>query len=87
MVDLKNVVKDKKFWMASFIIAWAAALQVRYLYSNPYLFSSLLFSSILHLFSCAALRFQFQGHMMWLQRQDSFKEKFGNSQDHPQNPN
>lgn len=28
-MELKNVVKDKKFWMASFIIAWAAALQVR----------------------------------------------------------
>ncbi|BAT93609.1 hypothetical protein VIGAN_08012400 [Vigna angularis var. angularis] len=42
-MELKNVVKDKKFWMASFIIAWAAALQ---------------------------------GHMMWLQRQNSFKEKF-----------
>ncbi|XP_027936418.1 uncharacterized protein LOC114191446, partial [Vigna unguiculata] len=53
-MELKNVVKDKKFWMASFIIAWAAALQ---------------------------------GHMMWLQRQNSFKEKFGNPQDHPQNPN
>ncbi|RDX76060.1 hypothetical protein CR513_43995, partial [Mucuna pruriens] len=43
-MELKNVVKDKKFWMASFLIAWAAALQ---------------------------------GHMMWLQRQDSFKHKFG----------
>ncbi|XP_061372278.1 uncharacterized protein LOC133314766 [Gastrolobium bilobum] len=44
-MELKNVVKDKKFWVASFLIAWAAALQ---------------------------------GHMMWLQRQDSFKQKFGN---------
>ncbi|TKY50656.1 hypothetical protein E2542_SST22160 [Spatholobus suberectus] len=47
-MELKNVVKDKKFWMASFLIAWAGALQ---------------------------------GHMMWLQRQDSFKQKFGNPDD------
>ncbi|CAF1809035.1 unnamed protein product [Brassica oleracea var. botrytis] len=42
--DLKTIVKDKRFWAASFLIAWAAGLQ---------------------------------GHMMWLQRQDSFKQKFG----------
>lgn len=53
-MELRNVVKDKKFWMASFLIAWAAALQ---------------------------------GHMMWLQRQDSFKHKFGNPDDHPHNSN
>ncbi|XP_058207056.1 uncharacterized protein LOC131320377 [Rhododendron vialii] len=41
--DAKKLLKDKKFLFASFLIAWAAALQ---------------------------------GHMMWLQRQDSFKEKF-----------
>jgi len=51
------------------------------------LFSSLLFSSILHQFSSVALRFHFQGHIFWLQRQNSFKQKFGNPQDHPQNPN
>ncbi|OIV91224.1 hypothetical protein TanjilG_30446 [Lupinus angustifolius] len=43
-MKLKKVVEDKKFWVASFLITWAAALQ---------------------------------GHMMWLQRQDSFKHKFG----------
>ncbi|KAK1409494.1 hypothetical protein QVD17_36020 [Tagetes erecta] len=42
--DVKKLLNDKKFWFASFLIAWAAALQ---------------------------------GHMMWLQRQDSFKQKFG----------
>ncbi|XP_022962147.1 uncharacterized protein LOC111796233 [Cucurbita pepo subsp. pepo] len=45
-MEVKNLLKDKKFWFASFLIAWAAALQ---------------------------------GHMMWLQRQDSFKQKFGTS--------
>ncbi|CAL0300466.1 unnamed protein product [Lupinus luteus] len=43
-MKLKRVVQDKKFWAASFLIAWAAALQ---------------------------------GHVMWLQRQDAFKHKFG----------
>ncbi|KAI3793367.1 hypothetical protein L1987_35985 [Smallanthus sonchifolius] len=42
--DVKKLLNDRKFWFASFLIAWAAALQ---------------------------------GHMMWLQRQDSFKHKFG----------
>ncbi|PNY07326.1 hypothetical protein L195_g003818 [Trifolium pratense] len=51
-MELKKVMKDKKFWFASFLITWAAALQ---------------------------------GHMMWLQRQDSFKQKFPNlDEDHPQ---
>ncbi|XP_077216947.1 hexose transporter [Tasmannia lanceolata] len=36
--------KDKRFWLASFLVAWAGALQA---------------------------------HMMWIQKQDSFKEKFG----------
>jgi len=26
---IENVVKEKRFWMESFIIAWAASLQVR----------------------------------------------------------
>ncbi|CAN6704997.1 unnamed protein product [Malus baccata var. baccata] len=39
-----KLLNDKKFWVASFLIAWAAALQ---------------------------------GHMMWVQRQESFKQKFG----------
>ncbi|XP_044978698.1 uncharacterized protein LOC123445731 [Hordeum vulgare subsp. vulgare] len=43
-VDLSKLVKEKRFWAASFLIAWAAALQ---------------------------------GHMMWLKRQDAFKDKFG----------
>ncbi|KAK9186900.1 hypothetical protein WN944_018289 [Citrus x changshan-huyou] len=42
--EAKQLLKDKKFWFASFLIAWAAALQ---------------------------------GHVMWLQRQDSFQQKFG----------
>ncbi|KAI5659853.1 hypothetical protein M9H77_28646 [Catharanthus roseus] len=40
----KLLLKDKKFWFASFLIVWAAALQ---------------------------------GHMMWIQKQDSFQQKFG----------
>ncbi|GMN57261.1 hypothetical protein TIFTF001_026371 [Ficus carica] len=44
-MEVRDLLKDKKFWVASFLIAWAAALQ---------------------------------GHMMWMQRQDSFKQKFGN---------
>ncbi|XP_042512592.1 uncharacterized protein LOC122087505 [Macadamia integrifolia] len=43
-MEARKLLKAKKFWLASFLIAWAAALQ---------------------------------GHMMWLQRQDSFKQKFG----------
>lgn len=43
-MEVKNLLKDKKFWFASFLIAWAAGLQ---------------------------------GHMMYLQKQDSFKQKFG----------
>lgn len=27
-MELNKVVKDKKFWFASFLITWAAALQV-----------------------------------------------------------
>ncbi|PWA90428.1 hypothetical protein CTI12_AA034840 [Artemisia annua] len=46
--DVKKLIYDKKFWFASFLIGWAAALQ---------------------------------GHMMWLQRQDKFKEKFGSVDD------
>ncbi|KAL7614081.1 uncharacterized protein LOC111912251 [Lactuca sativa] len=46
--DVKKLLNDKKFWLASFLIGWAAALQ---------------------------------GHMMWLQRQDSFKQKFGTLDD------
>ncbi|KAL4379580.1 hypothetical protein GQ457_02G022990 [Hibiscus cannabinus] len=42
--DAQTLIKDKRLWFASFLIAWAAALQ---------------------------------GHMMWMQRQDSFKQKFG----------
>ncbi|PIN20842.1 hypothetical protein CDL12_06480 [Handroanthus impetiginosus] len=42
--EIRQLLKDKRFWFASFLIAWAAALQ---------------------------------GHMMWMQRQDSFKQKFG----------
>ncbi|XP_010669831.2 uncharacterized protein LOC104886964, partial [Beta vulgaris subsp. vulgaris] len=47
-MEVKNLVKDKKFWVASFLIAWAAGLQ---------------------------------GHMMWLQKQESFKQKFGDLND------
>ncbi|XP_043698376.1 uncharacterized protein LOC122649079 [Telopea speciosissima] len=43
-MEARKLLKDKKFWLASFLIAWAAGLQ---------------------------------GHMMWLQKQDSFKQKFG----------
>ncbi|KAK4754584.1 hypothetical protein SAY87_002688 [Trapa incisa] len=43
-MEAKKLLKDKKFWFASFLITWAAALQA---------------------------------HMMWMQKQDSFKQKFG----------
>ncbi|XP_057979474.1 uncharacterized protein LOC131165567 [Malania oleifera] len=43
-MEAKKLLKDRKFWFASSLIAWAAALQ---------------------------------GHMMWMQKQDSFKQKFG----------
>ncbi|CAN6568749.1 unnamed protein product [Malus baccata var. baccata] len=43
-MEARKLLNDKKFWVASFLIAWAAALQ---------------------------------GHMMWVQRQESFKQKFG----------
>lgn len=49
-VELSKLVKEKRFWVASFLVAWAAALQ---------------------------------GHMMWLQRQDAFKHKFGDRDDDP----
>ncbi|XP_039172662.1 uncharacterized protein LOC104454273, partial [Eucalyptus grandis] len=45
-MEVKQLLKDKKFWFASCLIAWAAALQ---------------------------------GHMMWMQKQDSFKQKFGDA--------
>ncbi|XP_051116184.1 uncharacterized protein LOC127241285 [Andrographis paniculata] len=41
--EIRQLLKDKRFWFASALIVWAAALQ---------------------------------GHMMWMQKQDSFKEKF-----------
>ncbi|XP_024021560.1 uncharacterized protein LOC112091638 [Morus notabilis] len=44
-MEVRDLLKDKKFWFASLLIAWAASLQ---------------------------------GHMMWMQKQDSFKQKFGN---------
>ncbi|KAH0469315.1 hypothetical protein IEQ34_002547 [Dendrobium chrysotoxum] len=43
-MDASRLLKEKKFWIASFIVVWAAALQ---------------------------------GHMMWMQKQDAFKYKFG----------
>ncbi|PKU61800.1 uncharacterized protein LOC110103691 [Dendrobium catenatum] len=43
-MDASRLLKEKKFWIASFIVVWAAALQ---------------------------------GHMMWMQKQDAFKHKFG----------
>ncbi|RWW01614.1 hypothetical protein BHE74_00053348 [Ensete ventricosum] len=45
-MEVSKLLKEKKFWVASFIVAWAAALQA---------------------------------HMLWMQRQDSFKQKFGDS--------
>ena len=29
-MEVKQLLKDKKFWFASFLIAWAAALQVKF---------------------------------------------------------
>ncbi|BAD87840.1 unknown protein [Oryza sativa Japonica Group] len=46
---MRRVVKEKRFWVASFLLVWAAALQ---------------------------------GHMMWMQRQDAFKQKFPSNSNH-----
>ncbi|KAH7678012.1 hypothetical protein IHE45_07G121600 [Dioscorea alata] len=43
-MEASKLLKEKRFWFASILIAWAAGLQA---------------------------------HMMWMQRQDSFKQKFG----------
>ena len=71
-VDLSKLVKEKRFWVASFLVAWAAALQVPR-HGLPSIQSPI------------RLRFQIQkfhflvhqGHMMWMQRQEAFKHKFG----------
>ena len=71
-VDLFKLVKEKRFWVASFLVAWAAALQVPR-HGLPSIQSPI------------RLRFQIQkfhflvhqGHMMWMQRQEAFKHKFG----------
>ncbi|KAK9154235.1 hypothetical protein Sjap_001715 [Stephania japonica] len=47
-MEVKQLLKDKRVWFASFLVAWAAALQM---------------------------------HMTWLQKQESFKEKFGTPSD------
>ncbi|XP_074285833.1 uncharacterized protein LOC141611237 [Silene latifolia] len=51
-MDARQLLKEKKFWFASVLIAWAAGLQ---------------------------------GHMMWLQKQESFQQKFGNLEDNDDN--
>ncbi|KAM0953595.1 hypothetical protein DsansV1_C01g0001661 [Dioscorea sansibarensis] len=43
-MEASKLLKEKRFWFASILIAWAAGLQA---------------------------------HMMWMQRQDSFKRRFG----------
>ncbi|KAH0979769.1 hypothetical protein GBA52_006946 [Prunus armeniaca] len=53
-MEARKLLNDKKFWFASVLIAWAAAL------------------------SKVGNFCEFQGHMMWVKRQDSFKQKFGN---------
>ncbi|KAL9265813.1 Pescadillo-like protein [Drosera capensis] len=53
-MEARKLLNDKKFWFASFLIAWAAALQ---------------------------------GHMMWVQKQDSFKQKFGDPKPNPSDTN
>ncbi|OEL36849.1 hypothetical protein BAE44_0002133 [Dichanthelium oligosanthes] len=76
-VDLSKLVKEKRFWVASFLVAWAAALQVASLASDR-------FASCFRSFNPPppGLRISFlsfflsQGHMMWMQRQDTFKHKF-----------
>ena len=72
-VDLSKLVKEKRFWVASFLVAWAAALQVPSFLSRnlPSIQSRLRF---------LIQKFHFlvhQGHMMWMQRQEAFKHKFG----------
>ncbi|OAY68491.1 hypothetical protein ACMD2_08529 [Ananas comosus] len=43
-MEASKLLKERRFWIASFLVVWAAALQ---------------------------------GHMMWMQKQDAFKQKFG----------
>ncbi|XP_072960025.1 uncharacterized protein [Typha angustifolia] len=47
-MDASKLLKEKKFWFASILVIWAAALQ---------------------------------GHMMWMQKQDAFQQKFGDAND------
>ncbi|KAF8749179.1 hypothetical protein HU200_012718 [Digitaria exilis] len=68
-VDLSKLVKEKRFWVASFLVAY-------YTYYYYYL--------VIDLPSSAAdsmMWMHLQGHMMWMQRQDAFKHKFSLDQE------
>jgi hypothetical protein len=68
-------VKEKRFWVASFLVAWAAALQV-----SSFLLSVCLQFNPPSASDSKSKNFHFlvhQGHMMWMQRQETFKHKFG----------
>jgi hypothetical protein len=81
-LDLSKLVKERRFWVASFLVAWAAALQVPVL--PPLLLlpidSSIRSPTQLHEFRRGFTEMlRLQGHMMWVQRQDAFKDKFGDA--------
>ncbi|KAL5222035.1 hypothetical protein ABZP36_026748 [Zizania latifolia] len=73
---MSKLLKEKRFWVASFLVAWAAALQV----SSPLLSLSPALLRLVGLNPWEEPN-QWQGHMMWMQRQDAFKHKFGNTDD------
>lgn len=84
-VELSKLVKEKRFWVASFLVAWAAALQVyRGKPKHDPIYSSiptLLVPIPIEESPMAWHGMAWQGHMMWLQRQDAFKHKFGDRDD------
>lgn len=45
--DVKTIVKDKRFWVASFLIVWAAGLQVNFCISNEFVDSRVSYMEIL----------------------------------------
>ena len=73
-LDLSKLVKEKKFWVASFLVAWAAALQVPI---RSLFIPFPLLAPEIHPSRFDPRMVRLQGHMMWVQRQDAFKDKFG----------
>jgi hypothetical protein len=72
-LDLSKLVNERRFWVASFLVAWAAAFQVP---SNPIQSHPLAFQ--LKTKSSTPMEMVCRGtYMMSVQRQDVFKDKFG----------